>query len=385
MAGKRVLILSCSTGGGHHAAARALEETLNTMGYEAKALDMMALATKRRAKIVGGIYVGIVKYVPVLFRIGYFLASKLTSHRIWSPVYWLNSRMAPYVAQYLEKHPCDAVLTTHLYCAETLTHMKRKQMLQQPFLFVATDYTCIPFFEETRADYYVIAQEELRDECVRRGIPNEKIYSCGIPTGLAFSKADSMTAARKRLKLSAEGIQYLVMAGSMGFGKVPLFAHELVERIGTEDTVVIICGNNKRMKRILEKEMKRKDHVYVIGYTRQVADYMMASNVVFTKPGGLTTTEAAVRNVPLVHTDPIPGCENCNMEFFQARGMSLGSSRMRTQIAQGIMLAHDEEMANVMKKAQRNYIHPDAAKQIIDLMEQAIRETACEKVQQNGD
>ena len=65
--------------------------------------------------------------------------------------------------------------------------------------------------------------------------------------------------------------------------------------------------------------------------------------------------------------------------------MSLVSSRMRTQIAQGIMLAHDEEMANVMKKAQRNYIHPDAAKQIVDLMEQAIRETACEKVQQNGD
>lgn len=250
---------------------------------------------------------------------------------------------------------------------------------------MATDYTCIPFVEETRADYYVIAQEELRGECVRRGIPNDRIYSCGIPTGSAFSKADDMAAARKRLRLPAEGIQYLVMAGSMGFGKVPLFAHELVERVGAEDTVVIICGNNRWMKRILEKEMKRKEHVHVIGYTKKVADYMIASNVVFTKPGGLTTTEAAVRNVPLVHTDPIPGCENCNMEFFQARGMSLGSSCMRTQIAQGIMLAHDEEMADVMKKAQRNYIRPDAAKQIADLMEQAVREADYAKAQQNGD
>lgn len=374
MAGKRILILSCSTGGGHHAAARALEEKLNTMGYEAKALDMMALATKHRAKVVGGIYVGIVKYVPALFRLGYFLGSKLTSRRIWSPVYWLNSRMAPYVEQYLEKFPCDAVLTTHLYCAETLTYMKRKNRLKQPFLFVATDYTCIPFFEETRPDRYVIAQEELRAECVERGIPSEDMESCGIPTALAFSKEDTMEAARKRLGLSQHGKLYLVMAGSMGFGKVPLFAHELVARVGADDTVVIICGNNKRMKRILEHEMKRRERVHVIGYTRQVADYMMASNVVFTKPGGLTTTEAAVRNVPLVHTDPIPGCENCNMEFFQARGMSYGSTRMRTQISQGIMLANDEEMAGVMRKAQRRYIHPDAAERIIELMEQILSE-----------
>ncbi len=374
MAGKRILILSCSTGGGHHAAARALEETLNMMGYEARALDMMALATKHRAKIIGGIYVGIVKYVPVLFRIGYFLGSKLSSRRIWSPVYWLNSRMAPYVEQYLEKFPCEAVLTTHLYCAETLTYMKRKGRLEQPFIFVATDYTCIPFFEETRPDHYVIAQEELREECVKRGIPSEDMASCGIPTGLSFSKPDDRAAARKRMGLSQVGKVYLVMAGSMGFGKVPLFAHELVARVQADDTVVIICGNNKRMKRILGREMKRREHVHVIGYTRQVADYMMASDVVFTKPGGLTTTEAAVRNVPLVHTDPIPGCENCNMEFFQARGMSCGSTRMRTQISQGIMLANDDEMAGVMRKAQRKYIHPDAAKRIADLMEQIIAE-----------
>lgn len=373
---KRVLVLSCSTGGGHNAAAKALEETLNTMGYEARALDMMALATKRRAKIVGGTYVEIVKYVPIIFRFCYFLGSKLSSRRIWSPVYWMNGRMAPYLSEYIEKHPCDVILTTHLFCAETMTYMKRRQSLKQPFIFVATDYTCIPFFEETRADYYVIAQEELREECVKRGIPDELIYSYGIPTGLSFSKEDTKEAARKRLGLPPRGSCYLVMAGSMGYGKVPLFSLELAQRIEAEDTIVIICGNNKRMKQILTREMKNKNNVYVIGFTRQVADYMMAADVVFTKPGGLTTTEAAVRNVPLVHTDPIPGCENCNMEFFHARGMSLGSTRRKTQISQGILLANDTEMAAVMKKAQRKYINPDAAKQTAALIEQACSDTA---------
>lgn len=365
----RVLILSCSTGGGHNTAARAIEERLLLRGHEAKAIDMMALAGRRHAKIVGGIYVGIVRHIPMLFWFGYFLASKLTTPRIWSPVYHANARMGKRLERYLTQHEYDVIATTHLYCAETLTYLKRKNRLTQPVVFVGTDYTCIPFFEEAKPDYYVIASEELKEECVRRGIPEEKLYGYGIPTAAAFSSDQTKEEARRELSIECGGSVYLIMAGSMGFGKVPLLAYELAAKMKPGDFMVVICGNNKKLKRIMAREFKGKERVRVIGYTKQVAQYMKACDVIYTKPGGLSSTEAAVSMTPIIHTAPIPGCETCNMEFFHARGMSFASSRIRTQIAQGVMLAGNPDMAAGMRAAQHHFIRGDASVRIAELIE----------------
>ncbi|MCM1539149.1 MAG: glycosyltransferase [bacterium] len=365
----RVLILSCSTGGGHNMAARAIEERMLARGHEAKAIDMMALAGRRHAKVVGGIYVGIVRHIPALFRFGYFLGSKVTSSRIWSPVYYANAGMGKYLARYLAQHEQDVIVTTHLFCAETLTYLKRKQKLTQPVIFVGTDYTCIPFFEEAKPDYYVIASEELKEECVKRGIPEEKLYGCGIPTALAFSSAQTKEEARRELSLDCEGSVYLIMAGSMGFGKVPLLAYELAARMQPEDFMVVICGNNKKLKKLMMREFKGRERVRVVGYTRQVAQYMKACDVIYTKPGGLSSTEAAVSRTPIIHTAQIPGCETCNMEFFHARGMSFASARIKTQIAQGMMLAGNPDMAAGMRAAQKHYIKGDASLRIAELIE----------------
>ena len=365
----RVLILSCSTGGGHNTAARALEKRLLARGHEAKAIDMMALAGRRHARVVGGIYVGIVRHIPALFRLGYFLGSKVTSSKIWSPVYYANAGMAKYLGRYLQQHEYDVIVTTHLFCAETLTYMKRKNKLTQPVVFVGTDYTCIPFFEEAKPDYYVIASEDLKEECVKRGIPEEKLYGYGIPTALAFSSGQTKEEARRELSLTCGGKVYLIMAGSMGFGKVPLLAYELAARMSAEDVMVVICGNNKKLKRLMTREFKGKERVRVVGYTKQVAQYMKACDVIYTKPGGLSSTEAAVSRTPIIHTALIPGCETCNMEFFHARGMSFASARIRTQIAQGMMLAGNPEMAAGMRAAQKHFVRGDASVRIAELIE----------------
>ena len=67
----------------------------------------------------------------------------------------------------------DIVLTPHLYPAETMTYMKKKKLLHMPAVAVGTDYTCIPFWEETNLDYYVIPHEDLIPEYVKRGVPEE--------------------------------------------------------------------------------------------------------------------------------------------------------------------------------------------------------------------
>lgn len=108
---------------------------------------------------------------------------QISSSRRKSPVYFANALLGKKLASYIDGHDFDIVLTPHLYPAETMTYMKKKKLLHMPAVAVGTDYTCIPFWEETNLDYYVIPHEDLIPEYVKRGVPEEKLlpmaFRCG--------------------------------------------------------------------------------------------------------------------------------------------------------------------------------------------------------------
>lgn len=368
----KILILSCNTGEGHNAAGKAVKERLIYDGHDAVMLDYMQLAGKHISTIVGQSYVKIAKNVPWFFSFLYKIGGKISSSKYKSPVYFANKFMAKHLQAYLDVHDFDAIVMPHLFPAETMTYMKRHNILDLPTVVVCTDYTCIPFWEETECDYYIIPHVELTEEFVSRGIPKEKLLPYGIPVGMAFGTKQNQKSAREKLKLPVDKPMYLVMSGSMGFGKILLFAFELARKLKNGEQIVIICGNNKRLKKTLRREFRWNKAVHVIGFTEHVADYMDACDVIYTKPGGLTSTEALVKNIPIVHTEPIPGCETKNRDFFTSRGMSVAAEDIRTQVAQGKTLVENKALQLGMAAAQRNNACPNAAEQIVKLLEQLV-------------
>lgn len=167
----------------------------------------------------------------------------ITSSRRKSPVYFANALLGKkFSLNILTGHDFDIVLTPHLYPAETMTYMKKKNLLHIPAVAVGTDYTCIPFWEETNLDYYVIPHEDLIPEYVKRGVPEEKLLPYGIPVRQDFCRNLSKEAARKKLHLPMDVPMFLVMSGSMGFGKLAVFAAELALRCRNGEHIVIICG-----------------------------------------------------------------------------------------------------------------------------------------------
>ena len=309
----KILILSCNTGEGHNSAGRAVKEYLELQGHQVVMEDMMLLKGARTSKAVGGAYVGIVKHCPLLFGLGYRLGGWVSSDTRKSPVYYTCSLLEGTLQRYLEQNRFDAIVTPHLYPAETLTAMKKKGWLKIPVVAIGTDYTCIPFWEETDCDYYVIPHEDLIDEFAKRGVPREKLLPWGIPVRQNFMKEWDKREARKICHIPQESKSYLVMGGSMGFGKIQIFVLELARRMEADENMVVICGNNKKLETLLKRELVHRKNVRVLGYTDQVAAYMAACDVIFTKPGGLSSTEAAVMGIPMVHTNPIPGCETKNV------------------------------------------------------------------------
>lgn len=366
----KILILSCNTGEGHNSAAKAIAEHAALAGHEVQLQDMMALASDKVSKRVGGTYVGIVKYCPRLFQALYQLASKISSHRHKSPVYYANTLMAKKLQAYLEEHSYDVIITTHLFPAETLTYLKRKGRLRQRVIAVSTDYTCIPFWEETECDLYTVAHEQQLGEYMMRGIPAERLKPLGIPVGCCFERKGEKEAARLLLGLPRKVPVYLVMGGSMGFGKMHIFAQKLARGCVNGEQIVIICGNNKGLYRRLQYQFKMNHAVHVIGYTSQIAEYMDACDVVFTKPGGLSSTEAAVKGIPIVHTAPIPGCETKNVAFFTKNGMSVGTKRVSEQLYYGHRLIYDGQYRQFMQEAQQRGLHHDAAVRILEMAQE---------------
>ena len=179
-----------------------------------------------------------------------------------------------------------------------------------------TDYTCIPFWEETECDYYVVAHEEMVAICVKRGIPEEKLLPLGIPVSGKFSRRADKDRARAYLHLPLEGVNYLLMGGSMGAGDLEKLTQQFCRTREEGEYLTVICGNNKKMFQKMKKKYKQDSFIFVVGKTRQMEVYMKACDMLYTKPGGLTSTEAAVSGIPIVHTAPIPGCETANKRFF---------------------------------------------------------------------
>lgn len=368
---KSVLILSCSTGGGHNAAGHAMQEVFASHGWEVLFPDYLSLAGERVSRVVSNVYIETARRTPRLFGEAYKLGMAVSKHSTLSPVYYANHLMARYLRAYLDEHPVDAILMPHLYPAETLSWMKRNGEALPLTVAIATDYTCIPFWEETDCDRYVIPAADLAGEFTARGLPSEKLMPLGIPVSPEYLAPISQAEARRRLGLPEEGDCILVMGGSMGAGSLCTLAHRLLEET-TNEHLVVITGSNEQTAEHLATLAESQPRLTVLKYTREVPLYLRACDLLFTKPGGLTSTEAAVSGIPMVHTDPIPGCETQNSIYFSVRGMSRTAPTTQDQVTAGLSLLRSPDAREAMRACQRQGIHADAAQRIYEAVVQLL-------------
>ncbi len=367
------LILSCGTGGGHNSAGRAIAEELRRRGDRAVMLNPYTLHSPRLAETIDNVYIRMAQHAPHGFGAVYKIGDLYRRLPVHSPVYFANLAMMSALRDYLAEHSFDVVFMPHVFPAEILTGMRRHGFDTPKTIFIATDYVCIPFTEETECDAYVVPTPSLINEFASRGIPLDRLYPLGIPTSAAFSEPESSDEAKRSLGLDPRKRYILVSGGSIGAGE-PETAVETISALtrGRGDVgVIVVCGNNEELFRRLSERFGGE--VTVVGHTDRMADYLRASSLYFTKPGGLSSTEAAVCGIPLVHISPIPGCETCNAEYFSERGMSVACDMTEASLASALSLLDDAAARDAMLASQRREIPSAAAARICDLAERLVR------------
>ncbi|MBQ9444684.1 MAG: glycosyl transferase [Clostridia bacterium] len=365
----RILILSCNTGEGHNSAARAIKEELDERNVECIIEDTLSFASESVSDTVSKIYVSMISYWPDLWGKIYESGKTISNSKtnlLKSPAYYANTLYADKLYEYIAGGEFDAIIMPHLYPGEALTYIRSKYGLKTRLYMLSTDYAPAPLFEELDVDRYFIPHRDLFANFVNRGIPSSKLTVTGIPVSRRFTEHLDKSEAREKLGLPKDAQIALIMGGSMGFGNIRTIVEDIAES-APEVKQIIMGGNNERLKQELRIALCENENVRILDFTKEVPLYMDAADLLFTKPGGLTSTEACVKNIPILHTDPIPGNETENIRFFETHGLSIPvNPENAARIA--VSLLKDEMRRDIMINAQKREIIPDSAKRIADFV-----------------
>lgn len=352
----RVLILSANTGGGHNSTAAAIAEQFEQMSVECEIADTLAFISEKFSELISRGHSYVYRRLPRLFGFGYRFEEKHTPRFIYEQC----ARGADALQEKLQAGGYDAVICVHVFAGLMMTEIRHKFHNLMPSYFVATDYTCSPGLAEMQLDGYFIPHRMLLGNFVRYGfIPVDKLVVTGIPVRREFCEHMDAKEARRALDLPEEGRIVLLSCGSMGCGKLEKSAMMLYRGMPKDSTLVVLCGKNEKTYEALAPHAC--ENLRVLQFTDQIATYMSAADLYLTKPGGLTTSEAIAKGLPMLLIDAVPGLETRNFNFLIANGVADGTRSWRQLVTLVQRCLTDSAVLEAQREAMKSFTVTNAA------------------------
>lgn len=364
----KVLILTITAGEGHNATAAAIHEALAARGVESQVLDVYQKTNRLLYGIIAKGYLTASSDLKLLYSAVYSRLEKRKSDSYRTSITRTSQALIlRRVYNHIREYKPDVIVYTHVFAGVLLDVIKEKKGLTARSVGVTTDFTMHPFWEETlRTDRVVIPNEMLFPAARRKGLSERQICPIGIPIRAAFSAMRDKGDARRALGLDPDVRTLLLMGGSMGYGDMPATLRELDE-MTEEFQIIVVCGNNKKAKEEIDSLTLRK-RILTFGYTSEIDLLMDAADCIVTKPGGLTTSEALAKRLPMIICNPIPGQEDRNSEFLLNSGTAMKISKT-TSLADVIyQLFHNPERVQNMRAAIDLIRKPNSTQSLVDLI-----------------
>jgi processive 1,2-diacylglycerol beta-glucosyltransferase len=365
--------LSASVGVGHTAAAAAVRSALAGIDarIETQTVDSYKYAASVFSKVVADGYIGMVKTVPQVYRYIYDRAERAT--HVPSFRRWVSQYTASNLRALVNERKPDVVVCTHAFPCGVMSEYKRQFDPGLPVVGIVTDFVVHPFWIYTNVDAYAVATPEMRQTLIARGVAPEHVLVSGIPVDERFERARLPRAAlREALGLPVDRKIVLMMAGGLGIGPLDLMMRAL-DRLETPIAGAIIVGRNGKLeKRVLAAAEHTAYPLRVYGFVDNVYDYMHASDVLVSKPGGLTSSEALTAELPMVLVKPLPGQEERNTRYLVSKRAAV-RAKGEKQLAQAVeeLLTSDgrlESARDRMHALHRPHAAQVVAERIVSLL-----------------
>ena len=347
---KKVLIMSASTGGGHNRAARAIKEelesrTIDNMSIECEIVDSLKLVHNTMDKVISRGYEKSALYTPKAYGSVYRFSETTIASKNEFKTNPLTSLMARKFKHLLNESTPDLIIGTHPFPMIALSTLKKNNNIHSlsrsesfykstkvdipPMISVLTDYTTHSTWIQNEIDYYIVGHEYVKELLVYEGVDSEKVKAFGIPVEKSFLSHRDRETVLTELGLSPEKLTVLLMGGSFGAGNIKETLEDLIA-IDRDFQILVITGRNEHLKDKLSKMLDSTIHnknICLLGYTNKMNDILASIDVLISKPGGLTTTEALLNDVPMIVPYFIPGQEEENLDFLTNCGAALRTTK----------------------------------------------------------
>lgn len=286
---------------------------------------------------------------------------------------WHNARHEQLFAEWLVATQPDVVAAAHFFPVEVATALKRCGRLRSKVVSVITDWLPHAFWICPGVDRYAVASEATRQALLDRGVPPRQIVVTGIPIDWTFATHLDRAATATRLGLNPR--QFTILVGSGGFGLGPV--EQLVRALGAlrePCQLLIVAGHNERLRRRIESLQSRLHHtVTAHGFVPNMGELMAVSDLMISKPGGLTCAEAMARGLPMMMVAPIPGQEARNATVLTQAGAAVPVRHIGEAAAQiGRLRAYGALTS--MRKAAHRLARPHAAAEVVQLSRELANE-----------
>lgn len=354
---KKVLILSASTGGGHNRAARAIKEEINKKiidgkEIECEIIDSLKFVHNMMDKIISQGYEKSALYTPKVYGKAYRISESdiISKHEFKNNP--LAGLMARKLGKLIESKKPDILIGTHPFPMIALCSIKKDNSPSEnkiastikknlklsyeievpPMISVLTDYTTHSTWIQQEIDHYVVGDEFVKQLLIEEFVDENKVHTYGIPVEKSFLTNRDRHTVLSELNLDKDKFTILLMGGSFGAGNIKETLIELLD-IDRDFQIVVISGRNEALKEKIDKSLLSYTHnknVCSLGFTDKMNDILASVDILITKPGGLTTTEALLKGIPMIIPYCIPGQEEENLDFLLNCGAALKPTKKYT-------------------------------------------------------
>jgi processive 1,2-diacylglycerol beta-glucosyltransferase len=362
----RVLLLSASSGAGHVRAAQALEKAFSARGdCIVEHIDAIRYVSKLFQRVYEKAYIAMVRRAPELMGLVYDRTDQPWNHpRRRLVMDRLNTQ--PMIRMLKRMQP-DLCVATHFLPAEIIAWLIAKGKLRARNAIVVTDYDVHALWLCRTVDRYYVALEESAEYMARIGVPRDKLRVTGIPVDPVFASPADRAEARTHLGLDPGVTTVLVAAGGEGVGPIEQLVRGLLA-MQRPWQIVAIAGKSEKTRRRLDelsrqagKLSDRASRLFAVGFTTEMDQYMAAADLLVGKAGGLTTSEALARALPMALIEPIPGQEERNADHLLEAGAAIRCNNLPAAAWKIAKLLDDPARLAKMQHAARGMARPAAA------------------------
>ncbi len=369
----KVRILSFTAGEGHNQTARALKEYFELQGDDVAVIDVLGSASNWMKNFVNRFYNFAVNHAPAIYKYWYEREDKKTDKSDELTIRKITQRLvtSEEIKSLVDQQP-DVIIATQSFAAAMLSDLKHKHLLKAICVGIITDFTVHPYWEEAYGlDYYVVPDKAVGFHMERKNLNVQRMLPFGIPIRESFFESVSKEEARQKLGYDPQKKRVLLMSGSMAHLNVVKIASS-IDKIPHDFELSILLDKKQTHRKALES-LTLEHKVDIEGFVRDIGLYYDASDIVITKPGGLTTSELLAKGKPMIFLQPIPGQEQRNVECLLNQHLAFYATKtFPVEQLLGMLLDNPELYESTARRVQNTTKH--STKRLVDFLRQKHEE-----------